>query len=1055
MKRRQFLNIALPATGAIMIAPGLLDARVLSEINSQFTGKPDFDEYDLIVNGAGLSGYFAAIYAARQGKKVLLVEKRPSPGYEIAAKRKLWLNADGFDQFNPEMTQLFFPEEEKQEIHHSSNKGTNGSLFGNDLLLFSGSIRKGMLRNLLLDKVHVLLMTDVCGLLSDQNKVRGVLLASKHGLHTVGCKNFIDASDNLMFSRELAGDSSEIDQAGFVLEAFKAKNTNRKKIQLPASMGLSGNQLTLIPGKQVDHQVFLEYKFPVKSQRAEEIEQQARLIASEIGTNLPRLDESLKDAVIEQFPLEAAIYLKSNELPKTALNGHHLLSHQYNDLSCRNVMAIESEANKLVNSLQATNGKKQNYSTIIMPGAEISFDQVKLNDINEPGLSVPLKSCEFDYNLINQRNQCEVLVAGGGTSGAMVAMGAVEKGADTIVVDFFNDLGGTKTMGGVMGYYHGYTDHKFFKKQDADNAQEAAAANMSKKTGRKFYHLKNVLNGGGRFLSGAILSGTLVRDQKVEGILICRNGKLEIIKSAITIDATGDGDLAFFAGANCEHGNSRTGKTQNYSQWDIRGGADQLPSPTNRDYDIIDNTRISELQRGLFLSHYQAHFYDFHPMITVRESRRIEGLHILDLIDAVEGTHFKDVISFTSSDFDPHYVGSSEYTRCGFLLPHSNDLVMEIPYSSIVPKDLDGILISGKAISQTHNALQFTRMSADLAVLGYLTGHIAADLVWQNMRTKDYDISNLQQEWAALGYLPKDYKRKPVGNRVHDQDEIDKRIKTLSGGAPEYLYEVVRLPKEKALPVLNRYYGSVENPEGKLLLAKALAWFGSSEGNHLIIQELQDMFEQETKQGYPDGFVDTYDDIRGREKNMLIGLYWRINQNIGLLAMTDDQEPVNSIRHILDNSSSGGKMVQRENDYYDHRIDLKIVPFHNRIFNLCFYAERNPDPALIPGFEKLLQDPHLGNYITLDYDRTRWRVYGGDLELFMASSLARCGSKTGYNLLADYLEDIHYNFKQFALSELQVLTNRDFKYNSQAWNNHFDGLTWPQPCKKLQKEIEV
>lgn len=1054
MNRRQFLNITFPATGAILVTPGLMNSKVLEEINSQFSSQESFDKYDLVINGAGLSGYFAAIHAAKQGKKVLIVDKRTSPGFEIAAKGKLWLKADGYHHFTPEMTQLFFPTDEKQEIHHSSGKGPNGSQFGDELLLFSGSIRKGMVRNLLLNQVHLLLMTDVCGILSDHKRVQGVLMASKHGLHTVKCRGFIDASDNVLLSRELAGENYQINKAGFVLEILKVRNPEKKNLPVDNKFGLINNELKLHPGKHVKDQLFVQYEYPVKSQHQEKIEQQARMIAADLGKSLPTLDNSLKDAIIEQFPLETSLFLKENNLPEPVLDGHYILAHSYEDLSCRDVLTIESEAQKTVDNIKFLNNEGKAES-IIIPGTEIAFDQVSLSDLNEPGLSVPLRSCQFNYNLISHHAESQVLVAGGGTAGAMAAMGSVEKGADTIVIDYFNDLGGTKTMGGVMGYYHGFKDHKFFKKQDADNAQEAAAANMSKKTGRKLYHLKNVLNGGGQFVSGAILCGTFVKDQKVEGILICRNGKLQLLKSAITIDATGDGDIAFFAGAKYQHGNSRTGKTQNYSQWDIKGGADQLTSPTNRDYDIIENTKISELQRGLFLSHYQAHFYDFHPFLTVRESRRIEGLHILDLIDAVEGTHFKDVISFTSSDFDPHYVGSSEYSRCGFLLPHSNDLVMEIPYRAIVPKELDGMLISGRGISQTHNALQFTRMSADLAVLGYLTGQIAADQAWQNIQPKDYDISNLQKEWVTLGYLPNDYITKEAGNKIHKQDEIRRRIKKLSEGAPEYLYEVARLPKEKTLSELIQYFESVENPDGKLLLAKALAWYGDSEGNYLIEQELKEMFEQELRKGYPNGFVDTYDDIRGREKNMLVGLFWRINQNIGLLAMTDDKSPIKTIKYILENTASGGEMVDRESEYYDHRIDLKIVPFHNRIFNLCFYAERNPDPTFIRGFEKLLSDPHIKNHITEEYQHTRWRVYGGDLELFIAAALARSGGKAGFDLLSDYLDDIHYNFKEFALNELQNLTTDNYKYDSQAWKDYFRELSWPQPCKKLKKEIEV
>src|SRR5690606_14003387 len=160
----------------------------------------------------------------------------------------------------------------------------------------------------------------------------------------------------------------------------------------------------------------------------------------------------------------------------------------------------------------------------------------------------------------------------------------------------FYDLGGTKTMCGVMGYYHGYRDHPYFKQQDDAANQLALEAHMNKRLGRVSYLLQQVLQGDGRFLGGAMLCGAVPDGNRVTGGILCRNGTLELVQAEISIDATGDGDLAAFAGADFDHGDQRTGKTQNYSQWDI-GGAGKMPSHTNRDYDIIDNTRIAEVQR--------------------------------------------------------------------------------------------------------------------------------------------------------------------------------------------------------------------------------------------------------------------------------------------------------------------------------------------------------------------------------------------------------------------------------------------------------------------------
>ncbi len=1051
MKRRQFVGITIPATGAILAVPGLMNFRIRNEIMPQFSGETAVDEYDIIINGAGLAGYFAAIEAANQGKSVLVVEKRTSPGFEITAKHKLWLNTEGLDALTDEVQQLLTPEAEAQEILYDEAKG---SVIGNELLLLNGTIRKGMLRNLLVNKVHVLLMTEVCGVLSDKKNVTGVMVASKYGIHTIKCRNFIDASDDLLFSRKLNGSVIRVDRAGFVLEVHDTKNPENKVIRVSEKYGLTNNSITMHRGKYLPHQAFIEFEFPVDSQKIDNVESMARKIAAGLGKDFDILDPSLRGASINQFPLECSIFLKDEKMPDAPLRGYYVLGNHSFKGKCSDIPVLNSEARQLVSGIRS--GRSGETAEILTSDGKIPVDQVTFSDPDDPGLHMPLKNCSFDYTTwIKAKDECQVVVAGGGTAGAMAGMGAAGKNARTYVVDFFNDLGGTKTIGCVMGYYHGYKSHQFFKQQDEKANQIAHDHHMNSRIGRKLFHLNEINTSGNKFISGAILCGTLVGDKKVNGIVICRHGQLELIQAPITIDATGDGDIAAFAGVNFFHGDSRTGLTQNYSQWDKNSKKGEFQTTDyHRDYDMIDNTKMSELQRGLFLSHYEAMFYDFSPMLTVRESRRIEGLHVLDLIDAVEGTHFDDVMTHASSDFDPHNIGSSEYSKCGFLLPHSNDLVMEIPYKAIVPKGIDGLLLSGRGISQTHNALQFTRMSADLAVLGYLTGQVAADQAWNNIQPKDYNISNIQKEWAQLGFMHPDYATKRIGNAINDEEEIAHRVKELSLAKPEYLYECIKLPKEKAVPVLYRYFGTTQDPEAKLLLAKALAWFGENDGNNLIVGELKRLFEEEQKIDMT-GYVDTYDDIRGRPKNILLGHYWRINQNIALLAMSESPEGRDVIRHILENTVSGGGMMERESLYYNGRIDLKIVPFHNRILALCFYAERLPDHVFIQGFEKLLEDKNIGDYKTEEYHKTRWRVYGGSLELSIGAALARCGSKIGYDLLVTYIDDIHYNFKDFAARELKDLTGEDHKYDSGAWRKYLSRLSYPQTSQNLNKAIEV
>ncbi len=1057
MDRRTFLNLSLPVTGAIMVTPALLSAQVRKEISAQFSGDFQYGGYDLVINGGGLAGYFAAMEAAAKGLRVLLVEKRSSPGFDIAAKKKLWIDPDKPELLDEELTDLFFPEQEKREVFRSGGTGPGNSRYGDELLLLSGTVRKGMLRNLLIRKVHILLMTDVCGVFTSKDQVKGVLLACKQGLYAVSCSHLIDASDNLLFSRQLVGQDCLIDYAGFVLELLKAGPIEAKTLQAPQELGLRNHQLQLHQGKNAADQVFVEFEFPVKEMSVEQTEIRARQLCAKIGEVLPQLDPALQQAQIHQYAWECSLVLKNQSLPKHKLQQYSLLPSEGGRLTVSKIRNLRESARQAVSEIKPGYADLSGFRELRVAGATVPAKAIRFSAVDDPGLKMPLSKCIFDYKKqIKNVRGCEVLIAGGGTAGALSGIGAAENGAVTIVTDYFNDLGGTKTLGGVMGYYHGLKDHPFIKRLELESGAFAKKANASSKMGRQLFLLDRLLAFGGQFAPGALVCDVISTSNTVEGTVICSNGKLEVIHAGVTIDGTGDGDIAAFAGAAYDHGNFRNGLTQNYSQWNIQGSG-KAPSAVTSDYGIIDNRFISEIQRGLFLAHYEAHFYDFHPFLTIRESRRIKGIYELTVTDAFEGTHFADVIAMASSDFDPHYTGNSEYTRSGFLLPHSNAVVVEIPYRSIVPEKLNGILITGKAFSQTQNVYQFTRMSADISVLGYVTGQIAAHLIREKVQPREFSVAGLQQEWLTAGYLPKERMSLTAGSKITDPREIKIRLEGLEKGLQQFLPACCNLPKDLVLPLLKEHFETAEG-EGKLLLAKALAWFGDPSGADLIEKDLAELFRQEQEKGYPEGYVENYDFIRDRKLNILEGLYWKINQDIALLALSGSKAANGTIKNILEKTSSGGGPINWTGDragYFNERIDLRIIPFHNRICNLCFYIERNPDRQFISGLENLLDDKHIYSRPCQDYTKARWSVYRCDLELYIGATLARCGGQEGFLMLADYLADIHYNLKHYAQSELQALARQNYDYNQERWLGYLRKLEYPAKAVPVQRKPEA
>ena len=1038
MKRRAFLNVTFATVGGVLIGRDFSRVAALDEVVYHSLDSELSSGYDLVINGSGIAGCFAALEASRMGLKVLILDKRTYPGYEMTAKRRLWFDIKGVQSFHSDYLDLFLPEAESGEVEYKGDFPRN-SRFGDEVNFFAGSIKKGLLRNLLINNIHIMFMTDVCGIITDKNEVDGVLVAGRHGMYTVDCKAFIDASDNLFFTRQLFNHDCDITKAGFVMEWHNASYSGKQAIEIPVvDADISGNKVVLHKGKRNEGQVFVEFSFDTKSFSLNLIERRARDIAQRLSKYLPESSEIFKNAVFHHAASECS-YVVNGVVSDVPLGSYYCFS-KTSFLSCLDIIDTANEAGKIVSGISLSNKEIKNKQSgdnkqgaekhLLYIGGSMEYTP-KGERLLEAGLSLPLIPFSFDRNMSVETVSTPLLIAGGGTAGASAALGALENGAKVLLAEYFYDLGGTKTVSGVTTEYFGYQDNEWYKKQKAEIKAFTSVYRMSPWQARAYYLKSNLLHKNCGILCGAIICGALTEEKKLKSVIACENGKLILIKSDLTVDCTGESDIAYFSGEKYELGNSRTGKTQDYSQWDIP--VKNMPTHNHRDFDIVDFTKISEFQRALFLTHYESHFYDFYPMIGIRESRRPDGVYRMTVVDVLDGARFEDTIAVCHSDFDPHYTGSSEFTRCGFLLPHSNATSAEIPYRSIVPVSIDGLLLSARGISLTHNALQYTRMSADVIVLGYVCGQIAANCVSQKISPRNFDVSRLRKKW--------------IKEKVLSQPEIvrcrsvEEAIKDLIDEKPGALFACCRFPKQEILSVLLTSF----EIKPSLLLAQALAWHGSSAGTELLEKELTSLFSKENAEGYPDGYVEKYD-----ENNV----YWQINRNISLLAMCGAAKTHESVYNILRRTTSGGGMVSRDNDYDNNRIDMVLVSYYSRIMNLCFYAERITDNRFVPYFDRLLSDKNIGGYKTEKYNETRWRVYSADLELFIASSAARCGGKLGLLTLAGYLNDIHSDFRDFARRELKEVSGKDFEYNKSRWENHINSLSYPYKTTPLKKEIE-
>jgi hypothetical protein len=133
--------------------------------------------------------------------------------------------------------------------------------------------------------------------------------------------------------------------------------------------------------------------------------------------------------------------------------------------------------------------------------------------------------------------------------------------------------------------------------------------------------------------------------------------------------------------------------------------------------------------------------------IGIRESRRITGAYTLTRDDVLEGRAFDDAVARSAYPIDIHNPSGSGTTT--FRLPPG--ATYEIPYRCLVPATVDGLLVAGRCISTTHEALASTRLTPTVMTLGQAAGTAAALAVGAGVRPRDVSPELLREHLTRDG----------------------------------------------------------------------------------------------------------------------------------------------------------------------------------------------------------------------------------------------------------------------------------------------------------------
>lgn len=142
-----------------------------------------------------------------------------------------------------------------------------------------------------------------------------------------------------------------------------------------------------------------------------------------------------------------------------------------------------------------------------------------------------------------------------------------------------------------------------------------------------------------------------------------------------------------------------------------------------------------------------------------RESRRFEGDFMISQRDVIEQRTHEDAVAYGGWAIDLH-PGDGVYSKLNGCTQWHSKGVYQIPYRTMVSRDIDNLFLAGRLISATHVAFGSTRVMATTGHSAQAVGMAAFQCLEKNLQPRDLffqplEMKKLQQRLLAIGhYIP-------------------------------------------------------------------------------------------------------------------------------------------------------------------------------------------------------------------------------------------------------------------------------------------------------------
>jgi 2-polyprenyl-6-methoxyphenol hydroxylase-like FAD-dependent oxidoreductase len=157
--------------------------------------------------------------------------------------------------------------------------------------------------------------------------------------------------------------------------------------------------------------------------------------------------------------------------------------------------------------------------------------------------------------------------------------------------------------------------------------------------------------------------------------------------------------------------------------------------------------QIVDVMRRHLPGYGNASIAEMPAVVGVRETRRFEGVDRLTTEDVLSGRKREDAVArkccFVIDIHNPAGAGQADGHDKSVTGGARRVKPYDIPYGSLVPKKVDGLLFCGRCLSATHEALASCRVMGNAMATGVGAGAAAAEAVKKGIEVRAVDAKNL------------------------------------------------------------------------------------------------------------------------------------------------------------------------------------------------------------------------------------------------------------------------------------------------------------------------